>query len=65
MGKHINTHAKSSVSGFGFVLWPFSLVFSIGFAMIAITFLWSIVRLYAKKEDIAPANGEEEGGQPA
>jgi TRAP-type C4-dicarboxylate transport system permease small subunit len=65
MGKHINTHAKSAVSGFGFVLWPFSLVFSIGFAMIAITFLWSIVRLYAKKVDIAPADGEEEGGQPA
>lgn len=51
MGKHINTHAMSAVTGFGFPLWPFSLLFSIGFMMISFSFLWSIVRLYAPKAE--------------
>lgn len=67
MGKHISTHAMSSVTGFGFPLWPFSLLFAFGFMMIAFTFLWSIVRLYAPKIDLAPAelSEEVEGGQQA
>lgn len=39
-------HTKSSTTGTGFALWPFMLVFSIGFALLAFTFLWSIVRRF-------------------
>lgn len=65
MGKHVSVHARSSVTGFGFPLWPFSLLFSIGFFMIALTFLWSIVRLFAPKEETAPMNEDDRKGGPA
>jgi len=62
MLKHIASHTKSSVSGgFGFALWPFSFIFALGFFMLAFTFLWSIVRVLAPKEDVEPE--EEEGGE--
>lgn len=44
MGKFFTRHKMSSVSGMAFPLWPFALIFSIGFAMFAFSFLWSIVR---------------------
>lgn len=46
MGKFIKTHAKSSTTGIGFAKWPFALIFSIGFFLLALSFLWAIVRLY-------------------
>lgn len=64
MSRHLSVHARSSVTGFGFPLWPFSLLFSIGFFMIALTFLWSIVRIFAPKEDIAPTNAPDLKGGP-
>ena len=67
MGKHIANHVKSSTTGFGFPLWPFSLIFALGFFMLAFSFLWSIVRVVAPKVDLEPAPGAEdkEGGDPA
>ena len=59
MGKHITRHTMSSVSGAGFALWPFSLMTAIGFALLAISFLWSIVRQYAKSNKTEPEGGEQ------
>jgi TRAP-type C4-dicarboxylate transport system permease small subunit len=53
MNKFISTHAKSSTTGVGFAKWPFALIFAIGFFLLALSFLWSIVRQYTyigKKE---------------
>lgn len=58
MGKFIARHKMSSVSGIGFPLWPFALMTAVGFALLAISFLWAIVRQYA-----APAKTEEKGGE--
>ena len=60
MLKHIEVHAMSNVTGFGFPLWPFSLIFSLGLFMLAFSFLWSIVRVVVPKVDLEPV--EEEGG---
>ena len=46
----IGVHLKSSTSGVGFSLWPFILIFSVGFFMLSVTFLWSIVRRYSRPE---------------
>lgn len=59
MNKFMATHAKSSTSGVGFAKWPFALIFSIGFFLLAFSFLWSIVRQYAKK----PSQTEEKEEQ--
>ena len=59
MEKHITRHVMSSVSGVGFPLWPFSLMTAIGFAMLAISFLWSIVRQYARPEEPKSEGGEQ------
>ena len=58
MSKHIARHTMSSVSGVGFPLWPFSLMTAVGFALLAVSFLWSIARQYAK-----PNKTESEGGE--
>ena len=65
MLKHISVHAMSSVTGFGFPLWPFSFMFALGYFMLAFTFLWSIVRMYAPKTDIIVHPQSEEGGVEA
>ena len=67
MSKHIANHVKSSTTGVGFPLWPFSLIFAFGFFMLAFSFLWSIVRVVVPKVDVAPAPGaeNEEGGEEA
>ena len=67
MGELISNHTKSSVSGFGFSVWPFALLFSVGMAMLAISFLWAIVRQYAdpdyeRKSGPAMPMDEEKGG---
>ena len=67
MSKHLASHVKSSTTGFGFPLWPFSLIFAFGFFMLAFSFLWSIVRVVVPKEDLEPAPEAEveEGGEEA
>lgn len=56
MGKFITRHKMSSVSGVGFPLWPFALILAIGFALLLLSFLWSIVRQYAIKDSIKGGN---------
>ena len=64
MGKHIARHTMSSVSGVGFPLWPFSLITAIGFALLAVSFVWAIVRQYAGPEaPVAPGMPEEKEGE--
>lgn len=60
---HIKNHTMSSTTGIGFPLWPFSLLFALGFFMLALSFLWSIVRLYAPREDL-PEHEAEGGTRP-
>ncbi|MCR5784111.1 MAG: TRAP transporter small permease [Eubacterium sp.] len=60
--KNLSSHARSAVSGFGFPLWPFSLIFSFGFFLISFSFIWSIVRIYAEKEDRPFEKDEKEEG---
>ena len=59
MGKFISRHMMSSVSGVGFPLWPFALMTAVGFALLSISFLWSIVRQYAKSNKTEPEGGEQ------
>lgn len=59
MNKFISTHAKSSTTGVGFAKWPFALIFSIGFFMLALSFIWATVRLYVKKAPVETAEKEE------
>ena len=64
MNKFISTHAKSSTTGVGFAKWPFALIFSIGFFLLAFSFLWSIVRQYARKTPAQTPENEEKEEQP-
>ncbi len=57
MAELMSTHSRSSTSGFGFVVWPFAFLFSVGMALLALSFIWAIVRQYAK-----PSNDKNEGG---
>ena len=61
MNQAITNHTKSSTTGVGFPIWPFILIFVIGFFLLALSFLWSIVRLYCRKDAIS-ATKIEEGG---
>ena len=63
MQKFMETHAKSSTTGVGFAKWPFALIFSIGFFLLAFSFLWSIVRQYAKKPVESKTTTEKEAKQ--
>jgi len=61
MNQAIANHTKSSTTGAGFPIWPFILVFVVGFFLLAISFLWSIIRLYCRKEEPVVAKPEEGG----
>ena len=50
MGKFIATHAKSSTTGVGFAKWPFALIFSVGFFLLSLSFIWATVRLIVEKK---------------
>jgi TRAP-type C4-dicarboxylate transport system permease small subunit len=50
MGKFITRHKMSSVTGVAFPLWPFALVTALGFGLLALSFLWSILRQYINKD---------------
>lgn len=59
MFKFIERNKMSSVTGIGFPLWPFALIMAVGFAMLAVSFLWAIVRLrFAPKADHSEEGGE-------
>lgn len=62
MGKFISTHAKSSTTGIGFAKWPFALIFSVGFFLLAFSFLWAIVRQYKGVPGADEKNEEEAEG---
>ena len=55
MQKFLATHAKSSTTGVGFPKWPFALIFSIGFFLLAFSFVWAITRQYIKRPNIEAA----------
>jgi TRAP-type C4-dicarboxylate transport system permease small subunit len=55
MGKFIARHKMSSVTGVGFPLWPFALITAVGFALLALSLIWAIVRQYTMK---TAKNGE-------
>jgi TRAP-type C4-dicarboxylate transport system permease small subunit len=42
--KFIERHSMSNISGMGFPLWPFGVLFSLGFALFAFSFFWSVCR---------------------
>jgi TRAP-type C4-dicarboxylate transport system permease small subunit len=46
MERFISRHRTSSVTGIGFPLWPFALILSAGFILLALSFLWKILRLF-------------------
>ena len=50
MSKFISTHAKSSTTGVGFAKWPFALIFSVGFFLLSISFIWATVRMLVEEK---------------
>ena len=60
MGKFIARHKMSSVSGIGFPLWPFALILGVGFILLAVSFLWAIVREIADYHPAVPGDPEAE-----
>ncbi len=62
MGKFIVRHKMSSVTGVGFPLWPFALIMSVGFALLALSFIWAIVKQYAMKDEHAAESASLKGG---
>lgn len=60
MGKFITRHTMSSVSGVGFALWPFALIMVIGFVLMAVSFLWAIVREIVGYKPAPPADPSAE-----
>lgn len=68
MGELLSHHTQSSVSGFGFSVWPFAMLFSVGMILLAISFVWAVIRQYAdpdydrKSGPAAPMGEESEGG---
>ena len=60
MGRYISRHTMSATSGARFILWPFVLIMVIGFALLAISFIWAIVR---ECIDYHPTHSDETGGQ--
>ena len=64
MGKFIARHKMSSVSGVGFALWPFVLIMSLGYILLALSLIFHIVREVSgytppqPAEAAAPEEGE-------
>jgi len=60
MMKFINTHAKSSTTGIGFPIWPFALIFSVGFFLLSFSFIWAITRQYVKRPHLEKPEKKED-----
>lgn len=56
-------HTKSSTTGAGFPIWPFILIFVVGFFLLAISFFWALMRLYFKKDEVTESKPQEGGMQ--
>ena len=52
----------SSVTGVGFPLWPFALILSVGYVLLAVSFVWDIVRRVLGKNVPGPAADPIKGG---
>ena len=71
MKKFIATHARTRATGQGFAKWPFALVFSVGFFLLAFSFLWAITRQYIRRPHLeaakaaGPAETDEKGAEKA
>ncbi|MCR5784949.1 MAG: TRAP transporter small permease subunit [Eubacterium sp.] len=63
MTQAIANHTKSSTTGAGFPIWPFIFIFVVGFFLLAISFLWALIRLYCKKEEPVVKKPEEGGAE--
>jgi TRAP-type C4-dicarboxylate transport system permease small subunit len=57
MERFITRHRTSSVTGIGFPLWPFALILSLGFILLAVSYLWKILRLFVSTDGKEDAGG--------
>ena len=53
----------SSVTGVGFPLWPFAFILSVGYVLLALSFVWDIVRRVLGKDVPGPAADPIKGGE--
>jgi TRAP-type C4-dicarboxylate transport system permease small subunit len=54
--KHIASHATINSVATGWPVWPFSLAEAVGFLALAVSFLWAIVRILAKRDSLSLAD---------
>lgn len=52
--KQISTFAKISTSSFAAPLWPFGVIHSVGFLLMAVSFVWAVVRVLAGRSATNP-----------
>lgn len=52
--RQMETFAKISSSSFAPPLWPFGVIHSVGFLLMAISFLWAIVRILSGRSAVNP-----------
>jgi TRAP-type C4-dicarboxylate transport system permease small subunit len=65
-GRFFTRHRMSSVTGIGFPLWPCGLLFSLGFVLLSLSYVWSIIRQFVPlpfvgTETAAGEKGESDG----
>lgn len=63
--KHISTFATINGSADGWPVWPFSLMQAIGFFLLAVSFIWSVVRTATGHDGLSRASApapDEKGG---
>ena len=63
VGNFMKVNKMSSVTGVGFPLWPFAVILSVGFVLLAVSFVWDIVRLALNKKVPGPAADPIKGGE--
>lgn len=63
VGNFMKVNKMSSVTGVGFPLWPFAVILSVGFVLLAVSFVWDIVRLVLNKKVPGPAADPIKGGE--
>ena len=55
MQKFLATHARTRATGVGFAKWPFSLILSLGFFLLAFSFLWALTRQFIRRPHLETA----------
>ena len=63
MANFMEINRMSSVTGVGFPLWPFALILSVGYVLLALSFVWDIVRRVLGKNVPGPAADPIKGGE--